>query len=197
MPIRSARGRAGAYRVIWQWPLRSPGRLAFTAVVLAGLVFGLVLLGDSVDDDGGGGLIAGGPQERWDSGGSGVSATPTPTMLPPVRALTPQQLPVDQAPPQALEAARVWTSAWVNHPEGITAQQWMAGLRPYTTDEFLGVLAGVDPRNVPASRVTGSAVPVRVSPKSVEVVVPTDTLRLRVLVVETDVGWRVSRYERA
>lgn len=198
MPIRSSRGRAGAYRVIWQWPLRSPARLAITLVVLAGLVVGLVVLGDSV----GGrpsGLVSGGPEQDpgRDAGGSGVSATPTPTTLPPVAPLTPQQLPLDKAPPQALEAARVWTSAWVNHPQGITAQQWIAGLRPYTTDEFLGVLAGVDPANVPASRLTGPVVPTRVSPKSVEVTVPTDTVRLRVLVVETDVGWRVSRYDRA
>ncbi|MFP5069182.1 hypothetical protein ACLFMI_05900 [Pseudonocardia nantongensis] len=184
--------------MFWQWPLRSPGRLAFTVVVLGALVFGLVYLGGSVGggNTGGGGVTGGGQGDRWDSGGSGVSATPTPTRLPPVAPLTPEQLPVDQAAPQALEAARVWTSAWVNHPEGTTAQQWLAGLRPYTTDEFLGVLAGVDPANVPASRVTGPVVPTRASPKSVEVTVPTDTVRLKVLVIDTDVGWRVSRYER-
>lgn len=200
VPIRSSRGRAAAYRVIWQWPLRSPSRLAVTVVVLGGLVFGLVYLGGSVDGDASdGGLVAGGSssQQRWDSGGSGVSASPTPTMLPPVPELTPRELPVDQAPAPALEAARVWASAWVNHPDGITAQQWLAGLRPYTTDEFLGVLAGVDPANVPASRVTGPAVPTRVSPKSVEATVPTDTVRLTILVVDTEVGWRVSRYDRA
>lgn len=199
VPIRSSRGRAAAYRVIWQWPLRSPWRLAVTVVVLGGLVFGVVLLGGSVREGTSGGLLAGGQPsgQRWDPGGSGVSASPTPTALPPVPELTPQQLPVDQAPAPALEAARVWASAWVNHPEGITAQQWMAGLRPYTTDEFLGVLAGVDPANVPASRVTGPAVATRVSPRSVEATVPTDTVRLTILVVETDVGWRVSRYDRA
>lgn len=64
---------------------------------------------------------------------------------------------MSQVPQQALETARVWASAWVNHPDGMTSQQWVAGLRPYTTDEFLGVLASVDPSNVPASRVTGPA----------------------------------------
>lgn len=199
VPIRSSRGRAAAYRVVWQWPLRSPWRLAVTVVVLGGLVAGLVFLGGTVGGgSSGGGLLAGGQQgQRWESGGSGVSASPTPTTLPPVPALTPRQLPPEQAPKPALEAARVWASAWVNHPDGMTAQQWIAGLRPYTTDEFLGVLAGVDPANVPASRVTGPAVPTRVSPKSVEVTVPTDGVRLTVLVVETEVGWRVSRYDRA
>ncbi|ANY06860.1 hypothetical protein [Pseudonocardia sp. HH130630-07] len=198
MPIRSPRGRAAAYRAVWQWPLRSPVRLAFSVVVLAGLVFGLVFLGGQLGaGTSGGGSSAGGQQdERRDAAGSGISATPTPTMLPPVTPLTPDTLPVDQAPPQALEAARVWASSWVNHPEGMTPQQWIAGLRPHTTDEFLGVLAGVDPANVPAARVTGPAVAVRVAPKSVEAEVPTDTLRLSVLVVSTEAGWKVSRYDR-
>ena len=200
MPIRSPRGRAAAYRAVWQWPLRSPARLAVSVVLLAALVFGLVYLGGQVGGGASsGGLLAGGDRQgqRWDDGGSGVSATPTPTMLPPVPALTPEELPLEQAPPQALEIARVWASAWVNHSEGTTAQQWVAGLRPYTTDEFLGVLANVDPANIPASRGTGSATPTRVAPKSVEVEVPTDTLRLTILVVDTEAGWKVSRYDRA
>lgn len=198
MPIRSSRGRAGAYRAVWQWPLRSPVRLAVTVVVLGGLVFGLVSLGGS-GGAASGGLVAGGGSggNRWDSGSSGVSATPTPTLLPPVPELTPEALPGSQAPQQALETARVWASAWVNHPDGMTSQQWVAGLRPYTTDEFLGVLASVDPSNVPASRVTGPATPTRVAPKSIEVTVPTDTLTLRILIVDTEVGWKVSRYDRA
>ncbi|MEJ8281741.1 hypothetical protein [Pseudonocardia spirodelae] len=198
MPIRSSRGRAGAYRAIWQWPLRSPARLAVTVLVLGGLVFGLVSLGNA-SGTAGGGLVDGGTTggNRWDGGSSGVAATPTPTLLPPVPELTPESLPVAQAPRAALETARVWASAWVNHPEGGTAQQWVAGLRPYTTDEFLGVLAGVDPANVPASRVTGPATATRVAPKSVEATVPTDTLTLKVLVVDTEAGWKVSRYDRA
>ena len=200
MPIRSPRGRAAAYRAVWQWPLRSPARLAFTLVMLGALVFALVYAGGQVGGGASsGGLLAGGgsDEQRWDPGGSGVSATPTPTMLPPVPALTPESLSPDRASPQALEVARVWASAWVNHPDGMTAQQWAAGLRPYTTDEFLGVLANVDPANIPASRVTGPATPTRAASKSVEVEVPTDTVRLTILVVDTDAGWKVSRYDRA
>lgn len=198
MPIRSPRGRAAAYRSVWQWPLRSPARLAVFVVVLGGLVFGLVHLAGQLGAGASGGGPPGAQQgERWDAGGSGVSATPTPTMLPPVPELTPEALPPEQASPQALEVARVWASAWVNHPEGTTPQQWLAGLRPYTTDEFLGVLANVDPMNIPASRVTGQATPTRAASKSVEVHVPTDTLRLTILVVDTDAGWKVSRYDRA
>ncbi|MEV1293936.1 hypothetical protein [Pseudonocardia sp. NPDC049635] len=197
VPVRSARGRAAAYRSVWQWPLRSPLRLAVTVLVLGILVFGLVSLGGRFGGGSDGGPITGGDgRQGWDDGSSGVSATPTPTMLPPVAELTPEALPPEQASPQALEVARVWASAWVNHPEGTTAEQWLAGLRPYTTDEFLGVLAGVDPANIPASRVTGAATPVRAAPRSVEVEVPTDTLRLTILVVDTDAGWKVSRYDR-
>ncbi|MBW0099172.1 hypothetical protein I4I73_24570, partial [Pseudonocardia sp. KRD-184] len=38
VPIRSPRGRAAAYRTIWQWPLRSPARLAVSAGVLLAVV---------------------------------------------------------------------------------------------------------------------------------------------------------------
>jgi hypothetical protein len=124
-------------------------------------------------------------------------APSSPTQLPPVRPLTPTELPLSQAPAAALQTAASWSAAWVNHPEGTTTQQWLAGLRPYTTDEYLGVLGNVDPGNVPATRVTGPPTPTRVSPSSVQVKVPTDTLTLVVLVVDTDAGWRVAGYDRA
>jgi hypothetical protein len=84
----------------------------------------------------------------------------------------------------------------VNHPDGVTNQQWVGGLRPFTTDEYLGVLTGVDPANVPANRVTGEPRAVRVAARSVQVEVPTDTLTLIVLVVSTEDGWRVAGYDR-
>ncbi|MDN5920200.1 MAG: hypothetical protein L0I76_34730, partial [Pseudonocardia sp.] len=111
--------------------------------------------------------------------------------------LTPAELPLSAAPPEALTAARNWTAAWVNHPQGTTNERWTAGMRPFTTDEYLGVLAAVDPSNVPATAVTGAPTPTRVSPSSVQVEVPTNALKLSILVVDTDAGWRVSRYERA
>jgi hypothetical protein len=121
----------------------------------------------------------------------------TPTVLPPVAPLTPRSLPTSAAPSVALSTAARWTAAWVNHPQGTTAQQWVAALKPYTTDEYLGVLTGVDPSNVPASKVTGEPKAVRVAARSVQVRVPTDAFPLVVLVVDTDDGWRVAGYDRA
>ena len=69
------------------------------------------------------------------------------------------------APPEALAAARNWSAAWVNHPPGTTNARWTAGMRPFTTDEYLGVLAAVDPANVPATAVTGPPKPTRVAPR--------------------------------
>ena len=46
MPIRSPHGRSAAYRALWQWPLRSPARLALTAIgVLAVLVAATIGIG--------------------------------------------------------------------------------------------------------------------------------------------------------
>ncbi|MDN5918847.1 MAG: hypothetical protein L0I76_27760, partial [Pseudonocardia sp.] len=62
MPIRSSRGRAGAYRSIWQWPLRSPVNLGVSVVVLVLLVAGAVFVGGKLGGSARtGGLLAGDP----------------------------------------------------------------------------------------------------------------------------------------
>jgi hypothetical protein len=197
VPIRTPHGRSAAYRAIWAWPLRSPLRLAVTtALVIAvavGVTFAIAALGP--------GRSAGGPADA--SGGPtsdgrapAAARTPTPTMLPPVPELTPSQLSLSAAPDAAVEVAARWAGAWVRPREGTTAQEWLDGLRSTTTDEYLGVLSGVDPENIPATRVTGEPRPVRVAARSVQVEVPTDRLKLLVLVVRTEDGWRVAGYDR-
>jgi hypothetical protein len=203
VPIRTSHGRSAAYRAIWAWPLRSPVRLAVTVLVVVALAVGVTLAvallngspigGPSGSDDG---STTSGPSTRR-PGGSGPAPSPTPTMLPPVPALTPSPLPLSQAPDEAIEVAALWSAAWVRPPEGTTAQQWLEGLRATTTDEYLGVLSGVDPGNIPATRVTGEPRPVEVAASSVQVEVPTDALTLVVLVVDTEAGWRVAGYDRA
>ena len=49
--------------------------------------------------------------------------------------------------------ARRWARAWVRPAAGTGTGQWLDGLRGTTTDEYLGVLAAVDPTNIPAGRV--------------------------------------------
>jgi hypothetical protein len=117
-------------------------------------------------------------------------------MLPPVPELTPSPLPLSAAPDEAVEVAARWAAAWIRPRAGTTDQEWLEGLRATTTDEYLGVLSGVDPSNIPATRVTGEPRPVRVAASSVQVRVPTDRLTLLVLVVETEDGWRVAGYDR-
>ncbi len=226
MPIRSPKGRSAAYRPLWQWPLRSPARF-FGCV----LVFVLLALGLNAAT----GLIGGRDHGVFGSSGqqaaqqpgqpagaqqtrAPAAAAPTvPAQLPPVPELSPANLPPSQAPAAALSTATKWVQAWANHPPGMTTQSWVNGLRPYTTDEYLGVLDSVDPANVPATKVRGPARAVLVSPHSVRVEVPTDALTVLVLVVDASTGdeadggpgpagngsattakeWKVAGYDRA
>ena len=197
MPIRTPRGRSAAYRALWQWPLRSPARLGFCVLlVIAAAVAVVTGLAQARDARAVGSVVGSPGVSTTDAPQADGPATIAPTVLPPVAMLTPSSRPLTTAPAPALSVAGRWAAAWVNHPPGMTPQQWVDGLRPFTTDEYLGVLSGVDPSNIPASRVTGSPKPVRVASRSLQADVPTDALTLRVLVVATEDGWRVAGYDR-
>lgn len=190
MPIRTNRGRAAVYRRIWGAPLRSPRHLVVTVLVLVGLltVIGLLLPR----------LVA---QDGTLPAASTTSQTPTGTedlqRPPPTRetrlttTLTPTSAPPD---PVAVATAGKWAAAWVNHPKGTTGEEWLARLRPYTTEEYLAVLRTVDPRNIPADKVTGKPAPVNSSDKQVDVRVTTDGPTLIITMIETADGWRVAQY---
>jgi len=191
MPIRSPHGRSAAYRALWQWPLRSPARLALTAIgVLAVLVAATIGIGMT------NGSVALPVGARPTPSAAAPVAPPEPVLLPPVPELEPTTLPVSAAPAAALQVASRWARAWVRPPDGTTAAKWLDGLRSTTTDEYLGVLSAVDPGNIPATKVTGAAKAVSVSPRSLRVQVPTDAVTLVITVVDTDTGWRVSGYDR-
>ncbi|WP_064745372.1 hypothetical protein [Pseudonocardia acaciae] len=201
--IRSPKGRGAAYRALWQWPLRSPARLIGCLVVLAALVIGAnAAFGLLPARTGGTGVFGSDPSGSvtpTPPAGALPNAQPRnePTRLPPVPELTPETLPLSKAPPAALTVATRWTQAWAKHPADGATATWVNGLRPYTTDEYLAVLSTVDTANVPATKVTGAARAVLVSPRSVRVEVPTDAVRLVVLVVNTGTEWRVAGYDRA
>ena len=190
MPIRSPHGRSAAYRALWQWPLRSPARLVLTAIGVVALVVAATI---GIGATNGAVSLPGGAQP---TPSAAAAAPPEPVLLPPVPELEPTTLPVSAAPAAALQVASRWARAWVRPPDGTTAARWLDGLRSTTTDEYLGVLAGVDPGNIPATRVTGAAKAVSVAPRSLRVQVPTDALTLVITVVDTDTGWRVSGYDR-
>lgn len=205
MPIRTNRGRAAVYRRFWGWPLRSPRHLAGTLVVLAVIIIAVgIALPRLVGSGGGGtgeaaGVAQGGETSQRQSGnaaqrGSGTGATsPLPTRL-----TAPLESPTPAEPdPVALEIAGKWAAAWVEHPDGITNEQWLEGLRPYTTKEYLPVMSTVDPANIPSTKVTGEPSAASSFSKSVKAIVPTDGVRLLLTVVRTDEGWRVAHYEQA
>lgn len=190
MPIRTRRGRAAAYRSVWEWPLHSPARLFGCLVVLTLVLVGVSALSGLVGHGAGRSSAALAP--------AAPSAAPRVVPQGPPAELTPATLPLTDTPPVALAVAQRWTQAWATHPPGVTSQAWTAGLAPYTTEEYLGVLASVDPANVPGSRVTGPAQAVEVRPEAVRVQVPTDAVRLELLLVQVGPGdWRVSGYDRA
>lgn len=193
MPIRTRRGRSSAYRGLWEWPLQSPARFLVVLVLLAVVVGGVAYLGNQLSSGPGrpGGALAPAPDPPT------AGSAPTAPSAPPPE-LTPTTLPLSAAAPAALGVAQRWATAWADHPAGITGIQWSDRLRPYTTDEYLPVLASIDPGNIPSSRVTGAPRAVEVRPDSVRVEVPTDAVTLQVLLVQVGSGdWRVAGYDRA
>ncbi len=200
MPIRTNRGRAAVYRKLWGWPLRSPRHLAVAAFVAAVVITaaGIVIP-----------KLSGAEPTRTDPGATGATATSethvfgsrTVVVPPPAGSaatetrveptLTPSSAP---AAPEALAVAADWAKAWVDHPEGITPEAWREQLRPFTDAESMVKFDDVDPRNIPSSAVTGEPRVVVSYLKSVVVEVPTDDVLLRLTVVETDQGWKVSEY---
>jgi hypothetical protein len=192
VPIRSPRGRSAAYRSIWQWPLHSPGRLVLTVVVVLAVAFGVTyglgaLRGPQP-------AAAAPPTTAGPTAGTATAPGASSRSAAPSSAASP--LPLSQAPPEALTTAERWAKAWVRPPDGTTTKQWLDGLRPLTTVQYLGVLSAVDPENIPATKVTGKAKAVRVADRNVQAEVPTDALTLRVLLVQDESGWRVASYDR-
>lgn len=202
MPIRTNRGRAAVYRRLWGAPLRSPKHLIATVAVVAAL---LTAIGFLVPK-----LVPGTNQPAGFNGAaSSTSATATPSEEDPAATsllpspsetrltkspLTPTSAPPD---PEAIAVAEKWARAWVDHPKGISTKEWLKGLKPYTTEEYLGVMESVDPANVPADKVTGEPEVFVSYTSSVDVDVPTDGPTIRITVVSTDSGWRVANYGEA
>ncbi|MGH3432106.1 MAG: hypothetical protein ACRDQB_04640 [Thermocrispum sp.] len=197
MPIRTNRGRAAVYRRIWGAPLRSPKHLVATVVVLVVLVTAIgfliprMLPGDGNAAPG----LAGQTGQTGATSGAQTTGTTEPQEVTETR-LTESPLTPKSAPPApaALVVARQWAEAWVDHPKGTTSKQWLAGLEPLTTEEFLPQLESVDVRNIPAEKVVGKLLAVGSTTSSVDVDVRTDGPTLRITVIKRPDGWRVDRY---
>jgi hypothetical protein len=200
MPIRTNRGRSAVYRRLWGWPLRSPRHLiTFVIIIIAlGIIVAMVIPRTSSTGSAqpAGDTTSSPPGSTSTSGTSSTGGTTTP---PQTRLTSPLLSPTPAPPdPHALDVAVNWVKAWATHPAGITNAQWLAQLKPYTTDEFLPQMATVDPANVPATKVTGSAVSVDSTTSSVVTDVPTDGGTIQVTVITTpNEGWRVSKFDKA
>lgn len=209
MPIRTNRGRAAVYRKLWGWPMRSPTHLVVLLVVVAVLVIAISiaipqLIGSPRDGSGAAAetteqttpadtAAPGTTGEQSAQGGQGSASTSLPTRIP-----SPPQSPTSAPPrPEALEVATNWARAWVDHQEGTTTEEWLAGLRPYTHEEYMVELATVEPANIPSTRVTGPPEPTESYSRSLTVNLPTDAVMLRITLVDTPQGWRVAFYEQA
>lgn len=193
MPIRTNRGRAAVYRRLWGWPLRSPVHLLATALAVG--VIAVVVAVALPNNPGGGSAGSSPPNDEYQSTLTQDSPSPSTATT---RLTAPLETPTSAPPaPQALQVAKAWASAWVDHPDGITNQNWVKGLAPYTTDEYLPVMSSVDPRNIPASRVTGEPKAKVSYTSSAQVLVPTDGGELELSVIRTPAGWRVAGYNQA
>lgn len=198
MPIRTHRGRAAVYRRLWGFPLRSPRHLAGTLVFLALLVTALGIVLPKVMGKPATATPGAAPNSSSAAPTAGVAAPVPSTETLPTRLSSPLLTPTSAPPnPEAINVAKQWATAWVNHPAGISNADWLTGLRALTTDEFLPQMQTVDPANIPATRVTGDPTVQTSYTSSVEVIIPTDGPKLSITVINTGAGWRVSDYDQA
>ncbi|MGH3492956.1 MAG: hypothetical protein ACRDRL_08515 [Sciscionella sp.] len=198
MPIRTNRGRAAVYRKVWGWPLRSPMHLAVAgvSVVLIAVVVAVAVPRRTPNPGAAGssGVVPG--QTTFTV--SEPQVTITQSSAPNVTRLTATPTPRAAAPaPAALATAKSWAAAWVHHPSGVSNAQWLKGLKPFTTAEFLPQMRSVNPANVFATKITGAPKVVHSYAGSAEVIVPTDGGGVDITVISTSAGWRVSTYTKA
>jgi hypothetical protein len=205
MPIRTNRGRAAVYRRLWGWPMRSPRHLAIVVFVVAVVVLaaGIIvpqLTGSNDRSPGAAAETTGSTTTTTAPSVTGTPGAPPPaaTSSMQTRITSPTETPKTAPPaPAALDVADSWGRAWVNHPEGMTNEQWRANLRPFTLEEYLDTeMTTVDPANIAATKVTGEPAVVESFTSSVKVKLPTDDGDLLITVIDTGDGWLVSFYEQ-
>jgi hypothetical protein len=207
MPIRTNRGRAAVYRRLWGWPLRSPKHLFATAVVIVVVAVAIAIVTADATSSRRAAATPAGDSDTIttpvlpsslgvppDQTGAPASTTPSGA----TRLTAPPETPASAAPaPAALAVITAWGRAWVNHPAGMTNAQWLAQLKPYTTDEFLPQMSTVDVANIDATKVTGAPRPAKSFTSSLEALLPTDGGTLDITAIATPTGWLVTSYTEA
>lgn len=202
MPIRTNRGRAAVYRRLWGWPLRSPRHLVIALIGFAVIVTVLAIATAKLSGPKPQPAAAPGTDTTTSTTTQNVAPVTDPSTAPTTSTTLPTRLPAPPSPssaapdPQALDVAVRWTSAWANHPSGVSTYQWLQGMRPYTTEEYMTIMESIDPANVPASKVTGPATAISSVAGSIDVRVPTDGGPIAITLIKTTEGWRVTHYDQ-
>jgi hypothetical protein len=208
MPIRTNRGRAAVYRRLWGWPLRSPRHLVVTGLGVTVLAIAIAVILSHANGRGatpaaatstpGATTITVTPGNAAPPASmAGIPSSTTPAQI--TRLSAPLETPsTAPAAPDALSVIEAWGRAWVNHPAGMTSAQWLAQLKPYTTDEFLPQMSTVNLANISATAVTGQPQVEQSFTSSVEALLPTNGGNLDITAVKQDDGsWQVSAYTEA
>jgi hypothetical protein len=107
-----------------------------------------------------------------------------------VVAPTPTRPPSDAA---ALRTATTFAERWLRRD--LPPARWHARLAELTTAPLAAELDGVDPRDVPASRMDGEARSELTTQTYVRVLVPMDTGTLVLKVFRTSAGWKVGEVD--
>lgn len=167
--------------------LRRPGYRILSALVLAIVVVGIVLLArvfgnasrDSAEVPA---SVAASPSRVLSStaGDDSVYAGPSPFSS------------TDGAPAAAVRTGESFVRAWLQPTDGRSRNSWYTGLVRYAVPDLAAQMRDVDPTTNPATTVTGTAVGTVVTASSAQVVVPTNAGPATILCVLTADGWRVA-----
>lgn len=181
MPVRTARGRAAAFRRLWGFPLRSYRHLVATVLTVLVVAVGIGAASAALHPH----TPPTPPRAQQ------PAPHPPPPPARPAPAPDPSSVPEQPVTPEAMQAATEFGSRWVQHPTGIPTEQYLAALQPLTDPEYLLELSTVDPARVPDTQLVGPPAPIRATADTADIAVPTDAQQLHLALARTPDGWRV------